>query len=68
LWSFYHWRKRLRETSGLVRFAVVDDRVHREQAEKGAHIEVLLAGGERVIISGGVDQATLRTVLRALQG
>jgi hypothetical protein len=67
-WSFYDWRKRLRETSGLVRFAVVDHSADRQQAATRAEMEVVFAAGERLLIRGGVDQATLRTVLRALRG
>jgi hypothetical protein len=67
-WSFYDWRKRLRETSPVVRFAVVDRSADRQQAANGADMEVVFAAGERLLIRGGVDQATLRTVLRALRG
>src|SRR3954465_3611949 len=63
--SFYSWRKRLRD-SEPVRFALVERAVHRERATE-AHLELVLASGERLCISAGVDGATLRTVLEALR-
>ena len=64
-WSFYAWRKRLRE-DGTVRFALVDrGRVGPEPAVAG--LEVILTTGERLRIGAGVDGATLRTVLEALR-
>jgi len=64
--SFYSWRKRLRNTEP-VRFALVERAAQREPAS-GAHVEIVLASGERLCISSGVDGATLRTVLQALRG
>jgi transposase len=66
LWSFYDWRKRLRE-SGLVRFALVDRRLQREQGAGNSELEVVFATGERLRIRTGVDGATLRTVVEALR-
>jgi hypothetical protein len=67
LWSFYDWRKRLRE-AGPVRFALVE---RRSQAEtscgSNADLEVVFATGERLQIRAGVDAATLRTVVEALR-
>ena len=67
LWSFYDWRKRLRET-GTVRFALVERRVQREQDAPNTDLEVVFATGERLRIRTGVDSATLRTVVEALRG
>ena len=64
-WSFYAWRKRLRE-EGTVRFALVErGGVQRESAAAG--LELILTTGERLRIGVGVDGATLRTVLEALR-
>jgi hypothetical protein len=64
--SFYSWRKRLRNTEP-VRFALVERGAQQERAS-GGHLELVLASGERLCISSGVDGATLRTVLQALRG
>ena len=64
-WSFYAWRKRLRE-QGTVRFALVErGRVRPEPTAAG--LELILTTGERLCIGVGVDGATLRTVLEALR-
>jgi hypothetical protein len=64
-WSFYAWRKRLRE-EGTVRFALVErGRVRPESAAPG--LELILRSGEVLRIGVGVDGATLRTVLEALR-
>ncbi len=66
-WSFYDWRKRLRDR-GAVRFALVErGPVEREHATE-APLELVLPGGARMHIRSGVDGATLRTVLEALRG
>lgn len=68
LWSFYDWRKRLRET-GPVRFALVERRSRRETPSIcNADLQVVFATGERLEIRAGVDAATLRTVVEALRG
>ena len=59
--SFYAWRKRLQKKEP-VRFALVD-----RGAALQAAVELVLATGERLRISAGVDGATLRTVLDALR-
>lgn len=65
-WSFYSWRKRLRE-QGTVRFALVErGRVGAEPTAE-AGLELILTTGERLRIGVGVDGATLRTVLEALR-
>jgi len=66
-WSFYDWRKRLRET-GPVRFALVDRTAERLQSAASTDLEVIFATGDRVLIRSGVDIAALRTVLRVLRG
>jgi transposase-like protein len=64
-WSFYAWRKRLRE-EGTVRFALVErGRVRPEPAAPG--LELILTTGDRLRLGVGVDGATLRTVLEALR-
>lgn len=62
--SFYAWRKRLRESAGLVRFALVETGASQKTAEP---LELILATGERLRITAGVEVATLRTVLEALR-
>ena len=66
-WSFYSWRKRLRDT-GPVRFALVERGPVRQQSALDAQLEVVLASGERLRIGGGAEPATLRMVLDALRG
>jgi hypothetical protein len=65
--SFYVWRKRLREQTPM-RFALVEtgSAECRSAAEGG--LELVLARGERLRISAGVDAALLRTVLEVLRG
>ena len=65
-YSFYAWRKRLQQT-GPVRFALVDRSPRREERATEAALELLLASGERLRISAGVDAATLRLVLDVLR-
>lgn len=59
--SFYFWRRRLRQTEP-VKFALL-----KTVAGSGSLIELFLPGGERLSIRGGVDAATLRSVLDALR-
>jgi hypothetical protein len=65
-YCFYTWRRRLRET-GPVRFALVDRSPRRQERAAEAALELMLATGERLRISAGVDAATLRTVLDVLR-
>jgi hypothetical protein len=65
-WSFYAWRKRLRE-EGTVRFALVERGRGRQEAAAASGLELVLTTGERLRIGTGVDGATLRTVLEALR-
>ncbi len=71
--QFYWWQRRLKESR---------PRTARSQAEPGAScaliseeggavdagIELMLAGGRRLRISRGVDEATLRSVLAVIEG
>ena len=66
-WSFYDWRKRLREP-GAVRFALVERGPAERERATEAHLELILPSEVRIHISSGVDGATLRTVLEALRG
>lgn len=61
--TFYVWRKRLRNQAP-VKFALVETR----QVAAEAGLELVLATGERLRITAGVDATTLRTVLAALRG
>ena len=63
-YSFYGWRKRLQKKKP-VRFALVERGAALQ--EPGAAVEVVLASGERLRISAGVDGATLRTILETLR-
>ena len=65
-YSFYAWRKRLKE-SGPVRFALVERSARRQERTSETVLEPVLATGERLRISPGVDIATLRTVLEVLR-
>ena len=62
-YSFYHWRKRLREQLPM-KFALVE--THRAAPLAAAAVEVMLTTGERVRIVPGIDAATLRLVLSLL--
>jgi hypothetical protein len=66
-YSFYAWRKRLRE-SGPVRFALVERGARRQERTAEPVLELVLATGERLRIGSGVDVTTLRTVLDVLRG
>jgi hypothetical protein len=61
--SFYYWRKRLRKQSPM-RFALVETGSAPTQE---ADLELVLATGERLRISAGVDVQALRRVLEALR-
>jgi hypothetical protein len=65
-YSFYAWRKRLQE-SGPVRFALLERNVRREECTTEPALELVLATGERLRISAGVDTAALRTVRELLR-
>ena len=65
-YSFYAWRKRLRE-NGPVRFALVERSVRRQEGTAEAALELGLTTGERLRIGTGVDTATLRAVLDVLR-
>jgi len=65
--QFYYWRKRLRNAQQPMRFALVDRSVPRAAPATQTELELVLASGERLRISTGVDAATLRTVLEALR-
>ena len=62
--SFYVWRRRLRESGGPVRFALVETATAKKAAEP---LELVLKTGDRLLIGAGVEAATLRTVLEALR-
>jgi hypothetical protein len=66
-WSFYRWRKGLRET-GPVRFALVERRTRNQDGVTNSDLELVFATGERLRIRRGVDGATLRAVVEALRG
>jgi hypothetical protein len=66
-WSFYDWRKRLREPAA-VRFALVERGPAERERATEAQLELILPGGARMHIRSGVDGARLRRVLEALRG
>lgn len=68
-YSFYAWRKRLRQ-DGPVRFALVDRGAAQRESAAGASLslELEFPTGERLRIGSGVDAGTLRTVVAALRG
>jgi hypothetical protein len=65
-YSFYAWRKRLREKES-VRFALVERRAPRQGLPAETVLELVLTTGERLRIGTGVDGVTLRAVLEALR-
>ena len=65
-YSFYAWRKRLQQT-GPLRFALVDRSPRQQERPAEAALELVLASGERLRISAGVDATSLRTVLDVLR-
>ena len=65
-YSFYAWRKRVRE-KGPVRFALVERGGPRPELLAGAVLELVLTTGERLRIGPGVDITALRTVLDVLR-
>lgn len=66
-YSFYAWRKRLRE-SGPVRFALVEKSARQQERTAESALELVLTTGERLRIGREVDITTLRTVLDVLRG
>jgi hypothetical protein len=64
--SFYQWRKRLRENSTTVRFALLETKA--AGSELPAALELVLITGERLLIGNGVNAAALRLVLDAVRG
>ena len=66
--SLYAWRKRLRNESGPVRFALVERSAGRQERTAEPVLELMLTTGERLRIGSGVDSATLRSVLGVLRG
>jgi hypothetical protein len=66
--SFYAWRKRLRNESGPIRFALVERSARRQERTAEPALEVVLTTGERLRIGTGVDSETLRSVLDVLRG
>lgn len=71
--QFYWWQKRLslvrrdrhspKQNVAPASFALVSD----EPGSNDAGIELVLAGGRRLRIAKGVDEATLRAVLAAVE-
>jgi hypothetical protein len=73
--QFYWWQRRLsmtrrtaangrkRQSGGPASFALVSE----ESGANNAGIELVLAGGRRLRIARGVDEATLRAVLAAVE-
>jgi len=71
--QFYWWQKRLslvrqalrspKRNTASASFALVSD----EPGSNDAGIELVLAGGRRLRIAKGVDEATLRAVLAAVE-
>jgi hypothetical protein len=66
-YSFYTWRKRLRQKKP-VRFALLERGAARREPAVEMGLELVLTTGERLRISKQVDVATLRMVLEAVRG
>ena len=65
-WSFYKWRRRLRQ-GGAVRFALLET-APAVTAGRDSVLELVLRNGERLRIGSQVDVATLRMVLETVRG
>jgi transposase-like protein len=63
-YSFYHWRKRLREQLPM-KFALIE--TSQSAPATVAVLEVILTSGERLRIVPGIEAGTLRLVLSALR-
>jgi transposase-like protein len=61
--SFYYWRKRLREETAPVRFALLETKATTE--DKPHPMELVLTSGDHLLIPA--DAATLRLVLSVLR-
>jgi transposase-like protein len=64
-YSFYKWRRRLRQ-AGTVKFALLET-APATVANPESTLELMLRNGERLRITKGVDAATLRLVLDAVR-
>ncbi|HET7442277.1 MAG TPA: hypothetical protein VFJ47_13325 [Terriglobales bacterium] len=64
-WSFYKWRRRLRQAD-TVELAVLETRPARV-AVPDSGLELVLRNGERLRTATGVDVATLRLVVDAVR-
>jgi hypothetical protein len=66
-YSFYTWRKRLRQKEP-VRFALVERGAAQRESTGEVGLELVLTTGERLRIGKQVDAAMLRMVLKAVRG
>jgi transposase len=64
---FYSWRKRVVAEDQPARFALVATNGVARSAPMPQPLQLVLAGGERLEIPPGTDEATLRTVLGLLR-
>jgi hypothetical protein len=64
-WSFYKWRRRLRQTD-RVEFALLET-APAAVAIPDSGLELVLRNGERLRIANGVDEGTLQLVLSAVR-
>ena len=64
---FYSWRKRVVAEDQPARFALVATNGVAASAPMAPPLQLVLAGGERLEIPRGTDEATLRTVLGLLR-
>ena len=67
LYSFYVWRRRLRQAEPAPQFALVRTKAAPAAAAEAAELEIVFASGERLRIGRGVDAATLRLTLEAIR-
>jgi transposase-like protein len=64
---FYSWRKRVVSEDQPARFALVATNGVAPSVPVPRPLQLVLAGGERLEIPSGTDEATLRTVLGLLR-
>jgi transposase len=63
----HHWRRQVRQAAGRrVSFLPVSVSAGKKPSALGGAIEIELGNGVRVRVDGGVDEAALGRVLRAL--
>lgn len=61
--SFYQWRRRLKESAPVMKFALIEPVAEKNDGV----IELRLATGEALVIHAGAEAATLQMVLSVIR-